>query len=242
MLGILGGMGPLATADFFAKLIMETPAEREEDHVPVLLLSDPRIPPRPPAILAGAESPLPVLRTLRDRLVGAGATLLAMPCNTAHFWYPALAQDCPVPFLSIVEAACDAVHTVAPAPATVALIATHATLESRIYEAPLAKRGYRVLLPDAQDRQQGISPAIEQVKRGRPRDAAALLVPVIEALRARGASAVILACTETPVALDAVEAPVRAFCVDPNRALAQRCVRAWRDLCGARAAAQRVDL
>ena len=71
MLGILGGMGPLATADFFTKLIAETPADREEDHVPVLLLSDPRIPPRPPAILQRAESPLPVLRLLRDRLVAA---------------------------------------------------------------------------------------------------------------------------------------------------------------------------
>jgi aspartate racemase len=67
MLGILGGMGPLATADFFAKLLEETPATCDEDHIPVLLLSDPRIPRRPAAILDGGESPLPRLRELRDR-------------------------------------------------------------------------------------------------------------------------------------------------------------------------------
>src|SRR5439155_463262 len=67
MIGILGGMGPLATADFFAKLIQETPAQCDEDHVPVLIQSDPRIPRRPPAILDGGESPLPALLASRDR-------------------------------------------------------------------------------------------------------------------------------------------------------------------------------
>jgi aspartate racemase len=230
MLGILGGMGPLASADFFAKLIAETPARRDADHVPVLLLSDPRIPPRPPAILDGAESPLPVLCALRDRLVAAGATLLAMPCNTAHFWYLALAQGTAVPFISIVEAACDAVDAIAPAPASVGLIATRATLVSRIYEAPLAARGHRALFPETHEQSGGIAPAIEHVKCGDARGAARLLVPVIESLLARGADAVILACTEMPIALDAVDAPVRARCVDANRALARRCVAAWHAL------------
>ena len=228
MLGILGGMGPWATADFFAKLIAETPARCDEEHVPVLLLSDPRIPPRPPAILGDAESPLPVLRRLRDRLIAAGATLLAMPCNTAHAWYAPLAQDCPVPFLSIVEAACDAVAPIAPPPSTIALIATQATLVSRIYEGPLAARGYRVFLPEAHEQRDGITPAIELVKRGDSRAAGRLLVPVIESLLARGADGVILGCTETPIALDALDAPVRARCVDANRALARRCIEAWR--------------
>ena len=228
MLGVLGGMGPLATADFFGKLIAETPARRDEEHVPVVLLSDPRIPPRPAAILAGGQSPLPVLLSLRDRLIAAGATLLAMPCNTAHAWHAALSDGCTVPFLSIVESACDAVAEIAPAPAPVALIATQATLVSRIYEAPLAARGYRVMLPDAPAMQGAIAPAIERVKCGELVEAGRLLVPAIEALLARGAAAVILACTETPVALDAIGAPVRAHCVDANRALARRCVMAWR--------------
>ena len=86
MLGVLGGMGPLATADFFAKLVAATSANADSDHVPVLILSEPRIPPRPPAIMGRGESPLPALLARRDQLLAAGATFLAIPCNTAHFW------------------------------------------------------------------------------------------------------------------------------------------------------------
>src|SRR5690242_3423939 len=84
ILGVLGGMGPLATADFFAKLVASTPAREDAEHVPVVIASLPQIPPRVPAILADGASPLPALLQIRDRLVAAGATLLAMPCNTAH--------------------------------------------------------------------------------------------------------------------------------------------------------------
>lgn len=100
MLGVLGRMGPLASADFFAKLAAATPAEDDEDHVPVLILSDPRILRRPPAILGNGESPLPAILARRDQLLAAGTTVLAMPCNTAHFWFPQLTADCPVPFIS----------------------------------------------------------------------------------------------------------------------------------------------
>jgi aspartate racemase len=228
MLGILGGMGPLATADFFAKLLEETPATCDEDHIPVLLLSDPRIPRRPAAILDGGESPLPRLRELRDRLIGAGATVLAMPCNTAHHWYAPLTADCPVPFLSIVEASCAALPAIAPAGAPVALLATRATLAAQVYDAALAAGGYRPLLPTDAEQADAVLPAIARVKAGDATGAAQLLTPVIESLLGRGAGAVLLACTELPIALDAVRSPLRERCVDTSRALAQHCVRFWR--------------
>ncbi len=86
MIGVLCGMGPLATADFFSKVIAATPAKGDADHVPLLIQSDPRIVSRPAAILGNGRSPLPDLLLGRDRLIQAGATALAMPCNTAHFW------------------------------------------------------------------------------------------------------------------------------------------------------------
>ena len=230
MLGVLGGMGPLATADFFNKLLALTPAQCDEDHVPVLLLSDPRIPRRPAAILDGSESPLPRLRELRDRLVEAGATFLAMPCNTAHHWYPQLAADCPVPFLSIVDAGVAALAELQPAPppgAPVALLATDATLAARVYDAPLAAAGYTVMLPKPDEQRDRVLPAIAQVKAGQTRSAAALMVPVVDALLARGAGAVLLACTELPLALDAVASPLRTRCVDTSAALARRCIAHW---------------
>lgn len=225
MLGVLGGMGPVATADFFDKLLDEAQADSDEGHVPVLLLSDPRIPRRPAAILDGGESPLPRLRALRNLLIDGGASFLAMPCNTAHHWYGELARDCPVPFISIVDAS---MALLPPRAASVGLIATAATLQAGIYERPLAARGCRVLQPVEAEQREAVLPAIARVKAGDAVAAGRLLEPVIESLLARGADAVLLACTETPIALQAIGSPLAAQCIDTTRALARACVGHWR--------------
>jgi aspartate racemase len=151
MLGVIGGMGPLATADFFRKLIEATPAASDEQHIPTLIHSVPQLPSRPAAILRGGPSPLPKLREARDRLLRAGATLLAMPCNTAHHWYDELTADCMLPFVHIVDAACAEAARRVPAGATLGLIATEATLVAEIYPRRAAEAGYRWLAPTAQE-------------------------------------------------------------------------------------------
>lgn len=238
MLGVIGGMGPAATADFFAKLIEETPATCDEDHIPTLIASDPRVPGRPAAILDGGPSPLPALLAIRDKLIGAGATLLAMPCNTAHAWYDGLAGDCPVPFISIVEASCAALAEVAATGSSIGLVATRATLAAGIFDRELAARGYAAVRPSERELGAAVLPAIRLVKEGRSREAGSLLEPAVQALLDRGAAAVILACTETPIALDAVGSPLRNRCVDSNRALARACVACWFDSCAQPAAAR----
>jgi aspartate racemase len=231
MIGILGGMGPLATADFFAKVIAATKATRDEDHVPLLIQSDPRIPGRPAAILRGGESPLPALLAGRDRLIAAGAIALAMPCNTAHVWLPELRQGCPVPFLSIVDASCDEAAARTQAGAAIGIIGTEATLKSRLFDSELARRGFKPVLPSEDELRQLILPAIEQVKAGRAAAAGQQVERAVQALLDRGAQVVVLACTETPLALDAIESPLRHRCADTNAALARACVAWW----GARA-------
>ena len=227
MLGVIGGMGPAATADFFAKLIEETPATCDEDHIPTLVVSDPRVPGRPAAILAGGPSPLPALLAIRDKLISAGATMLAMPCNTAHFWYDELVRDCPLPFVSIVEASCAEVARIAGPGSRIGLIGTQATLAAGIFDRQLKVSGYSALLPGDEELASVILPSIRRVKEGRPVEAGNMLAPKVQALLERGAVAVILACTETPVALDAIASPLRAHCVDSNRALARACVARW---------------
>lgn len=227
MLGVIGGMGPAATADFFAKLIAETPACRDEEHIPTLIVSDPRLPGRPAAILEGGPSPLPGLRAIRDKLLAAGATMLAMPCNTAHYWYGELARDCPVPFISIVESSCAAVAEIAGPGSRIGLIGTRATLAAGIFDRRLQAGGYTVLLPSEQELETAILPSIRLVKEGRAVPAGGVLSPAVQALFDRGAAAVILACTETPLALDAIGSPLRGGCVDSNRALARECVARW---------------
>lgn len=228
MIGILGGMGPLATADFFSKVIAATRAARDEDHVPLLIQSDPRIPGRPAAILWGGESPLPALLAGRDRLITAGALALAMPCNTAHYWFAELLAGCPVPFLSIVDATCEEATALVAPGAHVGLIATGATLATRLFDTHLQALGLVPLLPTEAEMATLVLPAIERVKAGHAREGGEAVERAVKALLARGAQTVVLACTETPLALDAVESDVRNLCVDSTGALARRCVGWWR--------------
>jgi aspartate racemase len=227
MIGVLGGMGPVATADFFNKVIAATSATGDEDHVPLLIQSDPRIPSRPAAILSGGTSPLSTLLAGRDRLIAAGATALAMPCNTAHYWYADLVRGCPVPFLSIVDAVFDELAAEVPQSTKIGLISTQATMAAQIFDKRLLAQGCSVLLPSEADMQARVTPAIQLVKANHPEQAAPLLEEAIRSLIAQGASRIILACTETPVALEAVKSPLMAQCIDPTAALARLCVAWW---------------
>ena len=227
MIGVLGGMGPLATADFFAKVIAATTAARDEDHVPLLIQSDPRIPSRPAAILRGGPSPWPALLAGRDRLIAAGAIALAMPCNTAHVWLPELRQGCPVPFLSIVDASCDEAAARTQPGNAIGIIGTEATLKSGLFANELVRRGFTPLLPSHDELHDWVLPAIEQVKAGRAAEGGQQVERAVQALLDRGAQVVVLACTETPLALDAIASPLRQCCVDTNAALARACVAWW---------------
>jgi aspartate racemase len=229
LIGVIGGMGPFATADFFSKLLEETGAARDEDNIPVLIQSDPRIPSRPRAILAGGPSPLPGLLAARERLVAAGATALAMPCNTAHYWYAALAQDCPVPFISIVEAGCDAVSSQVRPGGLFGLLATRATIAADLFGRPLAARGLDLVVPAPDELDRFLLPCIDHVKAGMANAAAPLLQQAIASMVRGGAQAVLLACTELPIAMAAAGvASSKVRCIDTTRELARACVSHWR--------------
>ena len=227
MIGVLGGMGPLATVDFFSKVLDATPAKGDTDHVPLLIQSDPRIAPRPAAILGDGRSPLPELLAGRDRLIAAGAMALVMPCNTAHFWYPHLLKGCRVPFLSIVDASVKELSRLADAGSKIGVIATRATLAAQIFDLPLVRLGYSVVLPDEVMMDKLVLPGIEMVKAGETLHGGQLIEQAVQTLLNNGTRAVILACTETPLALDAIKSQLRSHCVDTTAALARCCVAWW---------------
>jgi aspartate racemase len=220
-------MGPLATADFLHKVIAATLAEHDEQHVPLLISCDPRIPRRPAAILQGAESPLPRLLEIRDRLIQAGATALVMPCNTAHHWHAELQHACNVPFPSLVDIACDAAASRTAEGACIGLVATRATLASGLFEAALAVRGRRALRPTDALLDETMLPSIAHVKAGRLAQAGPLMAKAVQGLLDNGADLVVLACTEAPIALSAASGDLQARCVDSTLALAKATVALW---------------
>jgi aspartate racemase len=199
LLGVLGGMGPLAGAAFAARLVALTPADRDQDHVPVLLCNDPRIPDRSSARLGQGEDPLAAMLSRLRLLESAGADLIAIPCNTAHLWYEQLAASTRVPLLHIVEAVCDELQRLGVR-GPVGLMGTPATLKLGLYQQPLRARGLEVIEPDDAGLALCVE-AIAAVKGNKPADAFEPAARCVHALMSRGAQAVVLGCTELPLAL-----------------------------------------
>lgn len=217
--GVLGGMGPMATVDFLAKVIALTPASRDQDHIPLLAYQLPQIPDRSTAILRGTDEPFePMLLGLR-RLAQAGARFAVIPCNTAHHWYERLSGAQPMPILHIAEAVRQELERRTPRPVRPAILATRGTLLSGIYSGRLGAAEPVTLDEPAQ---QQVDLAIHSVKAG---DHAAAAVAAREAGRRAllsGADVLILACTELPVAL--AGDPLLASCIDSTLALARLCI------------------
>jgi aspartate racemase len=224
MIGVLGGMGPAATVDFLAKLLRLTPAHRDQDHIPVVVVSDPRVPDRVGPIMEGrGPSPLDALCRGIFTLEQAGARCIAIPCHTAHFWYDQMVVSARVPILHIADAAlADLRHGGADGP--VGLLATAATLEAGFYQERLGAAGYACTVPAADVMASYVLPAIVLVKQDRAVGAAPLLSRAVDHLIERGARTVLLACTELPLALAAASDP--PACLDATDALARACI-AW---------------
>lgn len=232
LLGILGGMGPLAGAAFATRLVALTPAERDQDHIPALLCNDPRVPDRSSARLGQGEDPLEAMMASLRLLERAGASLIAIPCNTAHLWYEQMAARTRVPLLHIVEAVCDDLERLGVR-GPVGLMGTPATLKLGLYQAPLRQRGFEVLVPDEAGVAQCVA-SIAAVKGNRPGEAFEPAAQCIRALVARGAEAVVLGCTELPLAVpherrhafgvvltDSIDALAKAALAQFQRALPQ---------------------
>ena len=201
MLGVLGGMGPLASAHFMLRLTLLTPAERDADHIPTVLWSDPRIPGRPEALEGTGPDPLPALLRGILGLRAAGCGAIVIPCNTAHGWIDPMQQEGGVPILHIVDAAATELRRIGTAPGTIGLMATAATLRMRLYQDRLARQGWDCLVPEAAQMTNLIGPAIALVKANRIAEAYAPLAEVVNSLASRGASCVVLGCTEIPLGI-----------------------------------------
>ena len=130
MLGVLGGMGPLATVDFLAKVVTSTPATGDAGHIPLVVRSVPQIPDRNAAVLGQGDSPLEMLCAEARALKDGGATVGVMPCNTAHHWFDELSTAVDLEFIHIADAAIAALDSQGVAGQTVGLLGTLGTLKS----------------------------------------------------------------------------------------------------------------
>ena len=224
MIGVLGGMGPAATADFYQKIIRATPAKTDQEHLKVLIFSNPQMPDRTAAIRGEGPSPLPILVAGAEVLVRGGADFITIPCVTAHYYYEALQRSVSVPILHLVGETATAVVNEYPGVRHLGLLATTGTLESRLFEPYFEPRGFTILTPDPAVQATVVMKAIYAVKHGesveRPRR---LIREATEHLQARGAEAIITGCTEIPLVLQDGDLPMPV--IDPTWILAEAAVR-----------------
>ncbi|MFP1921001.1 aspartate/glutamate racemase family protein [Lonsdalea quercina] len=228
LIGVLGGMGPLATADLVQKIIVSTPADRDQDHVPLVVWNVPQIPDRQKALAGTGPSPLPVLLKAIRALNQLPLSHIVIPCNTAHHWFDALAAASRAPLLHIADATLAVMreHVTVP-PEVTGLIATQGTLRAGWYQQRLAATGNEVLEPTPQEMEELFVPGCYAVKRGELVEGGVLLEQLAERLADRGATRLILACTEVAPALAAVNSRWQTRSIDTTQALAQACVELW---------------
>ncbi len=203
VLGVLGGMGPLASAHFMLRLTLLTPADRDQDHIPAVLWSDPRIPDRNDARSGVGPDPLPYLMRGIDGLRAAGCGAIAIPCNTAHGWFEPMVRNAGLPILHIVEAAAAELRRIGIVRGTIGLMGTAATLSMRLYQDRLEAQGWNIIEPGPSQMECLVTPAIAAVKANHVADAYQPLAKVANDLASRGATAIVLGCTEIPLGIQA---------------------------------------
>jgi len=224
MIGVLGGMGPAATADFYLKIIRATPAKTDQEHLKVLIFSNPHVPDRTAAIRGEGPDPLPVLVAGAEILVQGGADFITIPCVTAHYFYDALQRAVSIPILHLIGETVTAVLAEHPGFHRLGLLATTGTIESRLFEGYFEPRGFSILPPDPAVQASGVMEAIYAIKHGEPMERPRRLIrEAAEHLRGRGAQAILAGCTEVPLVLQDGDLPVPV--IDPTWILAQAAVR-----------------
>ncbi len=218
-LGVLGGMGPLATADFLRKLVKKTPADIDQKHIPVLLYGDCTTPDRTASVVGTGPSPLPHLLAGIRFLNEQGARAICIPCNSAHCWYDDMQAASSVPILHIVKASAAQVGRKNPKASRVGVLSTLGTHRMGIYRHMLTDLGYEVVTPTDDEFDTLISPAIAMNKANQWTEAEHLYDAAAERLWERGAEIIVLGCTEIPFGMERQYRANATKFVDSNDAL-----------------------
>lgn len=198
VIGIIGGMGPLATADLFTKIVSNTKAECDQKHIRVFIDNNTNIPDRTAAILRGGDDPVPALSESAKLLQSMGADFLIMPCNTAHYFYDYVQKSVDIPVLHMIEKTRDALTKKGVRKA--GLLATDGTIQSGIYQKVFDNSGIELIKPEADGQKHIMDLIYKGVKAGEMNFDTKNVCTVLDNLAEKGAEVLILGCTELPVA------------------------------------------
>lgn len=221
ILGILGGMGPAATAEFLRLLALHTPAKTDQQHIITYMIGDPTIPDRTEFILGGSVNPAPKIKANLDKLIAMGAEVLASPCNTAHYFIDEMQLK--MPLIHIIK---ETIKATMEIDSRAFLISTLGTKKSGLFEKHSKALGLEIITPD-ESVANLVQQSINCIKANDIKKGGEHIKKAILSLWEREDLPVILGCTELPLAYTASG-------LDSNRvvssleALAKACVKACR--------------
>jgi aspartate racemase len=206
--GVLGGMGPAATLDFFARVLAQTNASRDQDHIRLIIDCNPSVPDRNAAIEGTGPSPAPALQEMARGLARAGAELLVMPCNAAHAFEAEIRAATDLPFIGIITATAHALRRAEPHAHHAGILATTGCIDAGLYQTALDRIDIEPIVPRSATRDLFIQ-ALHRIKSGDTGDTPKReMMSVAEALIAEGAQAIIAGCTEVPLVLASADVTV----------------------------------
>jgi aspartate racemase len=220
--GVIGGMGPEATVDFLRRIVEATPALDDADHIHAIVDNNPKIPSRIAALIEGTgEDPTPVLVAMAQGLERQGADFLAVPCNTAHYYLPAIARAVRVPVLDMVALTIARLADLSPRPRKIGMLASPAVRKVGLYEKRLRHAGFEPLFPSEQG-EAAVFAMIRAVKgKSVTEPLEAAYEAAIQELLDRSADAFLIACTE----LSLLPQPQGRPTVDALDALVEETIR-----------------
>ena len=220
-IGIIGGMGPLATCDLFRKIIDITDASCDQEHIRICIDNNTEIPDRTAAIVAGGTDPVEQMSRSAKGLQVMGADVLIMPCNTAHYFHKRVAETVKTPLLNMLEET--AAYARQKGIRKVGLLATDGTIRSGVYAAAFEKEGISICIPSSENQKAVMRVIYDGVKAGNYSLDLSGFYSAMDELFAAGAQTLVLGCTELPVAFDmfSIERPH----IDPTLVLAAAAVR-----------------
>ena len=199
LLGVLGGLGPLATVYFMDLLVKMTDANKDQEHIPALVMNDAEIPDRTAYILGNSdESPLPKMKEDASLLERCGCDYIVIPCNTAHYFYDEVQSAVQVPIINILDETVRYAAAQGPDIHKVGVLATEGTIESGSYKKYIEKYGLEEVRPDEHDTESLMNIIYDQVKAGREVDMMEFN-RIIMNLAKRGSDVVVLGCTELSI-------------------------------------------
>ncbi len=227
VIGILGGMGPEATVYLFDLIVRLTKAEKDQEHIPIIIYNNPKIPHRTDAILKDGPSPLPLLIEGAKFLEKSGVDFIVMPCVTAHYFYSEIVKNIKTPFLHLIEETYNYVKNEFPELKKIGLLATTGTVETGLFQQYFEEGNLKVVIPDEEDQNkvmkaiyspQGIKAGY---KNGLPKN---LLVEVAKNLiNKKDSQTIIAGCTEVPLVLKKNDLSVPL--IDPLEIIARESIK-----------------